>query len=151
MALLLTPEQLRVALANLSMQDKEQLLKLLQAREALEAERPRDDRPPIWTLLPEFGAEAKAFDQYLRAAGVDPGTLPDGPVADRFWNNFRRAGPGWRRRRLIPSASGADRGRASAATARECPRMACVVSSGPGRSPRARLGGCVARSIRHAE
>jgi hypothetical protein len=44
----------------------------------------------MWTHLPEFGAEAAAFDAYIRAAGEDPSKLPDGPVADKLWNAFSR-------------------------------------------------------------
>jgi hypothetical protein len=43
----LTPDQLQTALANLSLSDKQELLRLLQAREALEAEQVPDTRPTI--------------------------------------------------------------------------------------------------------
>jgi len=54
----LTPGDLAAALAGLSLEDRQQLLRLLQQREALEADQPQDDRVPIGDYVEQVRQEA---------------------------------------------------------------------------------------------
>jgi hypothetical protein len=81
----LTQDQLQTALAGLNPQERLELLTLLEQRDRTEAERPIDDRPPLWRV---FGGQE--LETFIRAAGHDPEKLPDGPLADKLCNEFNR-------------------------------------------------------------
>jgi hypothetical protein len=71
MSLLLSPEQLRVALSGLTLAEKTELLGLLEQRERLEAEAPPDTRPSIeetfGTLRDECAARSSNPAAYVEA------------------------------------------------------------------------------------
>jgi hypothetical protein len=69
----------------LNPQERLELLTLLEQRDRTEAERPIDDRPPLWRV---FGGQE--LETFIRAAGHDPEKLPDGPLADKLCNEFNR-------------------------------------------------------------
>jgi hypothetical protein len=73
MSLQLSPEQLRTALAGLSLADKTELLRLLQLRERLEAEKPIDNRPSLESFVNEARdqAAAKSSDPAAYVAAWD--------------------------------------------------------------------------------
>jgi hypothetical protein len=71
MSLQLSPDQIRAVLANLTMPEKTELLRLLQARQQIEDEAPRDDRPSIAetfaTIRDEYAARSSDPTAYAEA------------------------------------------------------------------------------------